>query len=276
MTKVYDIINKIPHSNSIFLTVFLIVLYVFLRRILVNQVEKNEDLDQTEKILTNRKIKDYGKIILLMFIFFLWFAKLQTVFISLLAVAAAIVIALKEIIMCFTGGFLIRVNSYFKLSDRIEVDGIRGFVIEKRLTATKILEIGPEKYSQQTTGNIISIPNSIVLSKSVTNESYFQDFSIKSFLFVPHSQDRIEILEKLLLEAGQEVCSAYLNKAKDSISKYCKKEGIAIPSVEPRVKLVMTDSGDVKLLLKIPVDNKEISDIEQKLIKKYLIVNKEK
>ena len=125
------------------------------------------------KVITNRKIRDYGRILLIMFIFFLWFAKLQTVFISLLAVAAAIVIAFKEIIMCLTGGLLIRINNYFKLGDRIEVDGVRGFVIDKSLTATKILEIGPEKNSQQTTGNIISIPNSIVLNKSLTNSLFY-------------------------------------------------------------------------------------------------------
>ena len=275
MENIQNMINKIPYSNSIFLTVILLVIYIFIKRILMSRIDKNKELGTTEKILTTRKIRDYGRIILLMCIFFLWFAKLQTVFISLLAVAAAIVIALKEIIMCFTGGMLIRLNNYFKLDDRIEVDGIRGFVINKSLTATKILEIGPEKNSQQTTGNIISIPNSVVLSKPLSNESYFQDFSIKTFMFIPHSRDNIEESEQLLLQLGLDVCSNYLEKAKRSITSYCRKEGIAILSVEPRVKFVMTDNGDIKLLLKIPVDNKHISDIEQKLIKSYFSMKKQ-
>ena len=49
---------------------------------------------------------------------------LQTIFISMLAIAAAIVLALKELIMNVTGGFPIKINKHFKLSDRIEVDGI--------------------------------------------------------------------------------------------------------------------------------------------------------
>ena len=275
MDRLQIFITQNAYANSVFLTIFLILLYFMMRKILVRRIEKNKDLTSAERTITIRKIKDYSRLLLIVLIFFLWFAKLQTVFISLLAVAAAIVVALKEIIMCVTGGMLIRFNHYFKVGDRIEVDGVRGFVTDRSITATKVLEIGPEKYSQQTTGNIISIPNSVFLSKALTNESYFQNFSIKSFTFTPPDNLSIDDVENALLSIGQEVCESYLEKAKESISKYCKKEGITLPSVEPRVKFMMSDSGAIKLLLKIPVNNKEISDIEQSLIKKYLMATKE-
>lgn len=264
-----DQLTHIPYLNSISLTVLLISLYLVIRFFLIQRIAKSEEIEPENKIFALRKIRDYGRIFLLISIFFLWFSQLQTVFISFLAVGAAIVVALKEVIMCITGGLLIRFNKHYKMGDRIEIDGIRGFVIDHRIAVTKILEIGPEKHSQQTTGCIISVPNSVVLSKIVKNESYFQDFSIKSFVFVPHPNVEIEKSEELLLKLGQEACSAYFPRAKHSILKYCKKEGIGIQSVDPRVKWIMTDCGNVKLILKIPVDNKKISDIEQILIKGY-------
>lgn len=275
MEKLQLFIAKIPYFNSIFLSLLLIIVYLISLQVTLMRLKKNEEFDFSEKVQMVKRIKSYGRLILVVGVFFLWFAKLQTVFISLLAVAAAIVIALKEIIMCITGGLLIRTNKYFKLGDRIHVDEVGGYVIEKSLTVTKVLEIGPEKNSQQTTGNIIAIPNSIFLSESLVNESYFQDFSIKSFTFLPWSKELIEESEQHLLKLGHSISADYLSQAKNSISNYCQKEGIAIPSVEPRVKLAMNETGDVKLILKIPVNNKCISDIEQKLIKGYLIGAKE-
>lgn len=85
--------------------------------------------------------------------------------------------------MCVTGGILISISDHFKRGDRIEVDGLRGFVIQKNLTTTKLLEIGPEINSQQTTGKIITIPNSLMLNKAVKNESFFSGYSINLFSF---------------------------------------------------------------------------------------------
>jgi small-conductance mechanosensitive channel len=200
----------------------------------------------------------------------MWAETLRPFLFSLVALAAAIVLALKELIMCFTGGMLIRVSKTFKEGQRIEVDGIRGFVIERGLLATKILEIGPEKNSQQTTGDFVTIPNSLMLSKSLKNESYFKGFSIKSFVFEIDYLEGVENLEQSLLAKAKEITESYLSEAKESISRFCEKEGIGIPSIEPRTKVLVGECSRVSLLLKIPVQNGRIADIEQDINRFYL------
>ena len=186
------------------------------------------------------------------------------------AVAAAIVLATKELIMCFMGGVLIRLNNSFKVGDRIEVDGSRGFVIQKNLTATKIIEIGPEKNSQQTTAGIIIIPNSIVLSKTIKNESYFNGYSIQSFgLYLPKGVS-LEAFEALVIQWGQEVCGSYLKDAEKAIGNFCKKEGLKIPTLEPKTKVYIRDQSKIEVILKIPAQNQFLGDVEQGINRKFI------
>ena len=73
-----------------------------------------------------------------------------------------------------------------------------------------------------------------------------------------------------LIDIANDISEDYLKKAGDSISKFCNKEGILIPTIEPRVKLILSEENNAKLLLKMPVDNKKVGDIEQILYRKYL------
>ena len=159
-----EIFNSHPFSKTLLISLLLVIFFFILKKILSRQVDRKK-IPRQEKILLKRKISQVINYILITCIFLSWFAQLQVFFVSILAVAAAIVIALKELIMCLTGGILLNVSHIFKVGQRIEVDGARGFVIEKNLLTTKILEIGPERNSQQTTGEVISIPNSLLLSK---------------------------------------------------------------------------------------------------------------
>lgn len=172
--------------------------------------------------------------------------------------------------MCLTGGVLTNVSNYFKLGQRIEIDGVRGFVIEKKMLSTKVLEIGPEKNSQQTTGDVIAIPNSLMLSKSLKNESYFKGYSIKSFLFKISNEDLVYDFEKRVLSLGEKITSSYIVDAKKNISDFCKKEGIIVPAIDPRTKILVDDGKDFSVLIKLPIRNDDIATIEQEFNRFYL------
>lgn len=271
LTSIAQLNDKYPQLNLVFLTIALVIIYIIVNYLILSTIRKNEDISEEDQLASVKRVKNYGKLILIIGIFSLWFAQLQSVFVSLIVFASAIVLALKEVIMCITGGFLTKINKQFKVGDRIEVDSVRGYVLEKTLTGTKILEFGPEKYSQQTTGNIISIPNSLFLNKTAINLSYFQDFSIRSFIFSPLDNTRVLETETILLDIANRVSKSYLKKATESISKFCKREGIVIPAIEPRVKLLISETNEVKLQLKMPVDNIRSAQIEQSLYREFIV-----
>lgn len=266
--------NELRSSSELlntFLLSVLLAFFFFIIKLLVNAHLNKRKGTKAEKIFLKRKVGQYLSYIFMATLLVLWFAKLQVFFVSLLAVAAAIVIAFKELIMCLTGGILLRTSKIFKDGDRIQLDEVRGFVIEKSLLSTKILEIGPEKNSQQTTGDIITIPNSLMLSHTVKNESYFRGYSIKSFVFKISDVKRADAFESELLAKAQEIVKDYFEEAKKSISKFCEKEGIVIPSMEPRTKVLIDEEEyDILILVKLPIKNDKIADIEQKLNRFYL------
>lgn len=264
-----NLLEAHPYLRTILLSIALFIFFGLVRKVLFNTINNREGTKQ-EKSLLKRKVSQYLLYFFILCFFFLWFTQLQVFFVSIFAVAAAIVIAFKELIMCLTGGSLINISKLFKVGHRIEIDGIRGFVIEKNLLTTKILEIGPEKNSQQTTGDMITIPNSLMLSKAVKNESYFKGFSVKSFVFKIKDEVAIESFEHDILNVAEDFCSSYLEEAKKHISKFCEKEGIIVPSINPRTKIIVEDGKDFSVLVKLPVRSTEIADVEQKLNRFYL------
>ncbi|EQC51153.1 mechanosensitive ion channel domain-containing protein [Bacteriovorax sp. DB6_IX] len=269
VAKALDLFAKYPYLKTVVFTFLLFVFYLVIRKVALKAISKGPG-SKVEKQLIQKKFSKYSLYFLVLCIFFLWFTQLQVFFVSILAVAAAIVLAFKEMIMCITGGLLVNISNTFKTGDRIEVDGYRGFVIEKSLLTTKILEIGPEKNSQQTTGDIISIPNSLMLSKGLKNESYFKGYSIKSFVFKIENQSLVTSFEKAILAEGEKFCQSYLEDAKKNINNFCDKERLIVPSVNPKSKVLVDEGKDFSVLIKIPLKNTEIADAEQLFNRFYL------
>jgi len=199
-----------------------------------------------------------------------WFAQVQNVLLSFIAIAAALVVATKEVILCVMGGLYLRFSKAYSIKDRIEVHGIRGYVVEIGLTYTRVLEIGPERESQQTTGAIITMPNSLLLSNSIKNESYFGSYSIKSFTFHIPKSLTLEAVEAFLLSTANAVVAPYQEQAQREIVDFCKISGLALPSVNARIKVILSSNGEPALLLKIPIESHRIADVEQHLVRAYL------
>ncbi len=253
-----------PYSKTIMLSLLLFAFLVAAKKLVRLNVNKRRS-NKTEQILLNRKIDQYLNYIFFIILLVLWFSRIQIFFVSIMAVAAAVVIAFKELIMCITGGLYLKNAKHFKVGHRIDVAGVRGFVIDQLFLSTKVLEIGPENNSQQTTGDVISIPNSLFLSHVLKNESYFRGYCIKSFQFKFDITEKVENLEPELLKKSQEICAEYIGNAKKEISHFCEKEGILIPSVDPRTKIILEDKDKIMLLVKLPVLNNQVADAEQKL-----------
>ena len=271
-TTLLPIINYIEaheHIQLTLLSLLLLLVTLLVKKVIFKAVDRDIRLDEDDKIVSKKGYSNTINFTYFIFLVVIWFSSLQSVFVSLIAIAAAMAIATKELIMCFMGGILLKINNVFKVSDRIQIGDIRGFVIEKNLSTTKILQIGPEQYSQQTTGKVITIPNSLVLTSSVLNESYFHGYSIKTFNFkVPTGED-FEVLEKEIVKWGKEISKEYYHEARESIKQTCQREGIILPSLSPRTKIALDDNNDCIIILKIPVKNKVVADIEQEILRKY-------
>ncbi|MEW6329097.1 MAG: mechanosensitive ion channel domain-containing protein [Candidatus Micrarchaeota archaeon] len=83
-------------------------------------------------------------------------------------IGAGLAIALQQPILSITGWLVIISSHPYRIGHRVEVDNIRGDVINIRLFFTDLVEFGePGKGTE--TGRLIHMSNSLVLQKAVIN-----------------------------------------------------------------------------------------------------------
>ena len=108
----------------------------------------------------------------------IWATQIQTLALSMFAVAAAIVVATKELIMCLSGSILRSVTKQYSVGDYIEVNGLRGRVVDINLLNTLMMQIGPNPLVGQLSGKTLSFPNSLLLNHSVRRDNILGDYVI--------------------------------------------------------------------------------------------------
>ena len=99
----------------------------------------------------------------------IWSRYFQGIMTLVSVISAAMTIALRELILNFFCGIYIKVRKPFKVEDRIQVDDIKGDVMNISALDFEVLEISTKENNGQSTGIVISFPNSTVFSKPIKN-----------------------------------------------------------------------------------------------------------
>lgn len=216
------------------------------------------------------QIKNVSILILVVGLFGIWLTELRAFAISLVAVAAALAISMKEIILCFMGGAYKASSKPFELGDRIEINGVRGEVIDHNILSTSLLEIGPHKDFHQHSGRQVVIPNGWLLTYPVYNQSIQQDYVLHNMRIPLGYGEDWERAEKILLEAANQECASYLEPARWSMVRLGQIQGLDLPRVEPRVSFQIQDNGQVHMILRVPALAARITKTEQAILRAYL------
>ncbi len=109
----------------------------------------------------------------------IWAPQLRTFALSLTAVAVAVVIATKELILCFSGSLMRASSSSFAIGDWIEIAGIRGEVVDHNLFVTTLHEFEPGTFNY--TGRTAVLPNSLFLGQPMRNDSLMREYAYHGF-----------------------------------------------------------------------------------------------
>jgi small-conductance mechanosensitive channel len=203
----------------------------------------------------------------------IWGSELRELAFSLVAVAVAIVIASKELILCFLGAIVRAASGSFGIGDRVEIAGVRGDVIDHGFLTSTVLEIGP---AGQRTGRSIVLPNSLFLNHSVVNETFTASY-ILHLIQVPIALgEDVERAERILLRAADEVAGKYVSEAKTHLQggEELEPRLQAIPGeepqAEPRVLFRVESPSTVMLLLRVPTPARRKGDVEQAILRRFI------
>ena len=201
---------------------------------------------------------------------FIWGQELRTLALSVVAIAVAFVVATKELILCVMGSILKTGAGSFTVGDRIQVKDFRGDVIDQNLLATTILEVGPGKLTHQRTGRLIVLPNAMFVAEPVINESYTNDYILHVFTVPFKREDDWQAAQKAFLQAANRHCLPYLNEVRNYMKQISQYRGVEVPSVEPRVTLMVPEADEVHLVVRIPARAHQRVQVEQAILSEAL------
>jgi small-conductance mechanosensitive channel len=253
-------------------TAILIVAILILRFLVTRYIRKNVASTELRRkwLVQSRN----GFILfLLLGLVFIWGSELRTLALSMVALAVALVVATKELILCVSGSVLKSVSGSFDLGDRIQIKDFRGDVIDQNLLATTILEVGPGKITHQRTGRMSVIPNSLFVSEPVINESYTDDYILHVFTVPFKREDDWQAAQEIFLKSANRHCQPYLEDVRKHMKQLSQTKGLDIPTVEPRVTIQVPAAGEVDLIIRIPTKSHQRSYIEQSILSEVLSNN---
>ena len=156
--------------------------------------------------------------------------------------SAGIAVTLQELILSIAGSFYIFFVKVYKPGDRIEINGIKGDVIDIDSIYTTMMEIGEWVSSDNYSGRIVKLSNSFVFKGAIYN--YSQDFPFvwdEFNLPIKYGSD-IETAKSIVIKIASETLSEYVNQSMSKWEKVVTKYYIEDAQVDPTLAITMTDN----------------------------------
>jgi small-conductance mechanosensitive channel len=255
------------HLVQLAFTLAWLLLILLMRSFGLRILQGKEWPSEEERLRWRLRTVNAAVILLIIGVILIWFTELRDMALGAVALAAALVIATREFIVCITGSALRTVSNSYSIGDRIELAGHRGDVIEYGLLTTTIMEVGP---SHRRTGRAVVIPHSVLLTQAVVNESFTEEYVLHTFELPLRDDEDWQEAERVLLRTARKVCEADLPEAERHMRRLAREHGLVPSTVEPRVSIKLSDKSTVHLVVRVPTAARNRGRTEQTILRAFL------
>jgi small-conductance mechanosensitive channel len=243
MDWITDHLGISPATQSkILASVVLIVVLFVARSLILRAVHRR--FEETWVGYRARKVATYTATVLgVAVLAWIWIDAFNDLPTFLGLVSAGVAIALSDVLKNIAGWVYILSRRPFRVSDRIEIDGTKGDVVDIRLFRFSVMEIGNWVDADQSTGRLIHVPNGVLFTNQVAN--YTEGFEYiwdEIPVLVTFESDRIRargIIERALREHAPDVETTAGARIRETARSY----HIKIGALTPIVYLSVRDSG---------------------------------
>jgi len=239
---------------------FIVLIMGFIRKLLKKRIE---DTSIRYKAQKGVEIIGYFLIILMIFMAItLDDIKDYTIILGLFT--AGITFTLQELILSIAGSFYIFFVRVYKPGDRIEINNIKGDVIDIDSIYTTLMEMGEWVSSDNYSGRIVKISNAFVFKGPIKN--YSMDFPFvwdELNILITYDSD-ITLAKDLILKEAHELLSDYSQKSKTKWQEMVERYYIENATIEPTIAVNLTDNW-IALNLRYITDYKLRRDTRNKL-----------
>lgn len=254
-------------APELFGTVVIIVAVVAANLAITAILRRRGWLSRETKLRASVFWRNFSLVVAVVGFLFVWRAELRAAALSLAALSVAVVVAGKELLTSVLGYVHRTTSASFRFGDFIEINGVKGEVIDQTLLSTTVMEISEE---HQFTGRVVQFPNSFYVNHPLKNHSRLGDYQL-GLLEVPlAAADDIEAQRKRLKDVAIAVCSEFVAPAETELRELEGEQFVLMPSAEPRVTLRLVEAGTVTLVLRYPCPATRRTRTEQEILARYL------
>lgn len=245
-----------------------IIVAVVLANLAITAILRNRSwLSRETKLRASVFWRNFSFVIALVSLIFVWRAELRVAALSLAALSVAVVVAGKELLTSILGYVHRTTSVSFEFGDIIEINAVRGQVIDQTLLSTTLLEMSEE---HQFTGRTVQFPNSFYVTHAMKNHSRIGSYQL-GMLTVPlaagvDAETQADALKKI----ADSVCSDYVAPTGSALRALEGEQFVVMPTPEPRVTVRMAEGGKALLLLRYPCPADQRTRVEQEILLTYL------
>jgi small-conductance mechanosensitive channel len=247
MNKITDWIQEFtglsPQMQTrIFTSLIIIILLWMIRTIIIRIVSR-----RTEDPYVRyrwRKSTIYVTVVLgLLIVGRIWFAGIQPIATFLGLLTAGLAIALQDLVKSVAGWIFIMWRKPFSIGDRIQVGSHAGDVIDIRLFKFSLVEIGNWVDADQSTGRVIHLPNSLILSEVIANYTRGFEFIWNEIPVLVTFESNWKKAKKILIDVAEKHAAHLSKDAEKRIKEASKRYMIFFTALTPTVYTSVRDCG---------------------------------
>jgi small-conductance mechanosensitive channel len=219
-----NLIKSLPIIRTVALILFLIIVFNvalgFIKKALLKRAKSKAQISN---------IKIFSRILSMVFILFLAISSIfaysgsWTGFgLAVGLMSAALGWALQRPITGIAAWIMIVVKRPFQIGDRIVVAGVRGDVLDITLTHLYLGEVGGISSSEERSGRVIMVPNSIMFEQNIINFTQETDFILDEVILSVTYESDLDKAKKIVLESANEVLKEFEKQAIDTERPYTR------------------------------------------------------
>ncbi|MBY8073901.1 mechanosensitive ion channel family protein [Vibrio fluvialis] len=269
MEKLNAVIDYLLTHKLIF-TLIILLFAVFMRRVALLQIRGDAAFltEHQRKWMSSTKNGTFAATLFVLFV--LWQPEISQFALSVTAIAVAIVVASKEIILCFTGSIQRASSRSFRIGDWIEVGKLSGEVIEHNMMATVIQEIDLQHGQYHYTGKTATLPNSMFFTFPVKNLNFMKRYVFHNFTVVVPEFVNLYPLVPVMYERIEEHFSHFIDVARRYNSMIEKHAGVDLPNAEPHIDITSAPAGEQIVHFMIFCPTERATHLEQLIRRDFM------
>ena len=232
-------IQKLTTINTDFLLKLTVTLISISVVVLINKLTAKVILIKSRKrqdsYKWNKTLGYFSIFLIAIIIFKIWLGNISSLFTMLGLIAAGLTITLKEVILNLAGWVFILWKDPFDWGDRIEIGEYTGDVVDIGMFRFILVETGKWVEDDQSTGRILQVPNSLLLTTPLINTNQGINFIWNEIPFHLTLSSDWEEAKIIIMHAAEKYFETIEKKVSRELRSAKKRYLIHYRKINPKV-----------------------------------------